>query len=100
MLLALVATDEAGLGAGLDDVPRQLWLKCRLARQHLASRRAKIGAVEIESNTTHKLVDRLFAEARVGTTRAGRRAPEALGNTAPECVAVHVRRLRMGPDHS
>ena len=97
--LAFLGADTAGLRARFDHLAGELRLEGGLPRQDATRRLADIRAVEVEPDTADKLLNGRLTEAGVGATGAGRRAADALVDTARERVAVDGRRLRMSPDH-
>jgi hypothetical protein len=61
-------------GASLHDRSQEFRIVIRGTREHASGRPADVGAIEIEADTASKSMNVLFAETRVGTAEAGKRA--------------------------
>jgi hypothetical protein len=97
--LAFLGADTARLRTRFDHLAGELRLEGSLPRQYTTRRLADIRAVEVEPDTADELLNGRLTEAGVGAAGAGRRAADALVDTARKRVAVDARRLRMSPDH-
>jgi hypothetical protein len=91
--VALLGAGEAGDGTGFDHCADKAEIRRGLAGHDAAGRLAGVGAVEAETDAAHHLFHVILGEIGVGTSRTAGGTIEALGNTAPERVAIEGRWL-------
>src|SRR4051794_4117797 len=97
MPFALLGAYSAGLHAGLDEGPLHGYLDVRLARQHCPGGYADVGAVQVQPDAAHEVLQIVFGQVRVCAGGARLGAREALHDASHESLAG--RRLGVRLEH-
>src|SRR5215212_6875655 len=100
MLLALLTTESASVGTGLQRHSRQFRLRRRLARKNTPGGKADIGTVQVQPNAANQpLYVLLLTKAGVCTSGTGLGAVEAGLDALHQRVCIQRTLARVRLDH-